>query len=269
MVHIAIPARSVPTLGYLAVAAIGTVVLLAMGAPAEADTRLFVAHLTGAQETPPVGTAATGDAVVVLDTVTNQINYVVTHDVASPIMAHFHGNGFPGTAAPILVPIGIDPATSASPIVGSATLTALQANDLLSGRWYTNVHSSTYTGGEIRGQLASVTGAPVTIFPGPGAGHLAQTTAFDVTVFIQTGLVAPVGASVTLNGGDVTSVFMSCARLGRLGIGFGRLTALTLRCPVPGGVLAPGEYFLSVVIDLNNGTSVGSTTTWVVDDNTE
>jgi CHRD domain-containing protein len=256
--------RSVRNLGGLAVAAIGTLGLLIMGVPADADTRLFLAHLTGAQETPPTGAATTGDAVVVLDTVTNQIHYVVTHDVASPIMAHFHGNGFPGTAAPILVPIGTDPATSASPIVGSAALTAPQANDLLSGRWYVNVHSSTYTGGEIRGQLASVSDAPVTLFPGPGAGHLARTTAFDVTVFLKTGTTVPVGASITVNGGDVTSAFLSCVRPGTLAGG-----GVTLRCPLPGGVLAPGQYFLSVVIHLSDGNSVGSTATWVVDNNTE
>lgn len=256
--------RSLRDLGSLTVAAITALLLSMTSVPADAETRLFLAHLTGAQETPPVGTAATGDAVVVLDTVTNQINYVVTHSVAGATAAHLHGNGFPGVAASILIAIATSLATSASPIVGSAALTAPQAADLLAGRWYANVHSTLYPGGEVRGQLASVSGAPVTLFPGSGSGHLARTTAFDVTVFLKTGTAVPVGASITVNGGDVTSAFLSCVRPGTL-VGGG----VTLRCQLPGGILAPGEYFLSVVVQLSDGSSVGSTATWVVDNNTE
>jgi hypothetical protein len=56
---------------------------------------------------------------------------------ANPII-HFNliNNGTAGSAA------------------ATVTLTDAQETDLLAGRWYANIHTPTYTGGEIRGQLA-------------------------------------------------------------------------------------------------------------------
>ena len=36
---------------------------------------------------------------------------------------------------------------------GSATLTDTQAEDLMAGKWYVNIHTATQKAGEIRGQL--------------------------------------------------------------------------------------------------------------------
>ncbi|MGA7734953.1 MAG: CHRD domain-containing protein, partial [Pseudolabrys sp.] len=36
---------------------------------------------------------------------------------------------------------------------GSATLTDTQAEDLMAGRWYVNIHTTTHKAGEIRGQV--------------------------------------------------------------------------------------------------------------------
>ena len=54
-----------------------------------------------------------------------------------------------GKNGPVAVPI--TPATS--PFEGSATLTDAQANDLLAGKLYVNVHTEANKGGEIRGQV--------------------------------------------------------------------------------------------------------------------
>jgi hypothetical protein len=40
-----------------------------------------------------------------------------------------------------------------SPFTGEATLTAAQVNDLMAGKWYVNLHTAAYPGGEIRGQV--------------------------------------------------------------------------------------------------------------------
>jgi hypothetical protein len=40
-----------------------------------------------------------------------------------------------------------------SPLEGSATLTDAQANDLLAGKLYVNVHTEANKGGEIRGEV--------------------------------------------------------------------------------------------------------------------
>ncbi|MGQ2979031.1 MAG: CHRD domain-containing protein, partial [Polaromonas sp.] len=39
------------------------------------------------------------------------------------------------------------------PMSGQATLTAAQMADLLAGKWYANIHTARYPGGEIRGQM--------------------------------------------------------------------------------------------------------------------
>src|SRR5262245_33155170 len=127
----------------LAVAVMVAVALVATAVPSDADTVLFLGLLAGFQETPAVTTTATGSAVVKLDTTTNKINWIITHNVGSPTAAHFHGNGFPRVSAGILVDIPSNSANGlTSPMIGSVTLTAQQATDLLAGRWYVNVHSN-------------------------------------------------------------------------------------------------------------------------------
>jgi hypothetical protein len=70
--------------------------------------------------------------------------------LSSPVVnAHFHGPALPDQNAG--VEVGIDFQTN--PAVGSATITSEQADDLLAGLWYVNIHSKTFPGGEIRGQV--------------------------------------------------------------------------------------------------------------------
>ncbi|MDB5861922.1 MAG: domain containing protein, partial [Ramlibacter sp.] len=64
---------------------------------------------------------------------------------------HFHGPAGPGQNAGVVLPF----ANPSSPIRGEATLTAAQAADLLGGRWYANIHTTRYPGGEIRAQVTA------------------------------------------------------------------------------------------------------------------
>ena len=41
----------------------------------------------------------------------------------------------------------------ASPIIGSATLTPAQVDQLKQGLWYINLHTAANPGGELRGQV--------------------------------------------------------------------------------------------------------------------
>jgi len=72
--------------------------------------------------------------------------------VSSPTLAHFHGpanrteNG-----GPEIVMAG-NATAAASPIIGSAIMTAQQEIDFTSGNMYINIHSVTFGNGEIRGQ---------------------------------------------------------------------------------------------------------------------
>jgi hypothetical protein len=113
---------------------------------------IFEATLSGAQEVPPASTSATGTAEVSLNNNTNLITWKVTYMglTAPPTGAHIHGPAAPGQNAGVVVPFTH---VGAQPVVGQATLTPQQVNDLAAGLWYVNIHTPNFPNGEIRGQL--------------------------------------------------------------------------------------------------------------------
>lgn len=105
--------------------------------------------LSGAQEVPAVTTTATGTFNGTYNKTTKVLTYTITHNVQGANAGHFH-KGASGTTGPVVVPFS----NVASPITGSTpALSADQEADLLAGNWYANIHSPTYPGGEIRGQV--------------------------------------------------------------------------------------------------------------------
>lgn len=107
--------------------------------------------LSGAQEVPPVATGGTGTLDATYYRQTHRLAYTVTYSgLSGPATAgHFHGPAAMGQNAGVVVPF----ASVANPITGEATLTDAQAEDLLAGRWYVNVHTRAHPGGEIRAQV--------------------------------------------------------------------------------------------------------------------
>jgi hypothetical protein len=131
------------------------VVSLSNGAVYEIKSKpslLFVASLTGSQETPPNNSTATGRATLLLspDEKTARISLAFNGLSSGQTVAHIHGPAGPGVSAPPLfdLPLG---QVSDFPI----TLTSSQVQDLKNGLFYINVHSSNFTAGEIRGQFLS------------------------------------------------------------------------------------------------------------------
>jgi hypothetical protein len=120
---------------------------------ARAETIKLKATLDAATEVPPKASSGTGTVTATLDTATEVFTYHIEFkDLTGPaVAAHFHGPAAVGANARPQVPIKMDPI--ASPIDGTATLTADQAKDLLDGKWYFNVHTAANPGGEIRGQV--------------------------------------------------------------------------------------------------------------------
>lgn len=114
---------------------------------------IYEARLTGAQEVPPVNTAASGMAEIQLNTNTNVLSWKVTYSGLSgtPTGGHIHGPAGPGQNAGVVVPFTN---VAAQPVTGQATITSQQYADLAAGRWYVNIHTAAHPGGEIRGQLA-------------------------------------------------------------------------------------------------------------------
>ena len=138
--------------GALAIAA-----LMATGSVALADTLNFQADLTGGREVPPNDSAATGHVEATLDTSTNMLTWtcVYTGLSGAPIGAHFHGPvSYIGATSEENAPIQVGtPGNLASPFKGTAAIDATQAQDLKIGRWYFNLHSPKFPGGEIRGPV--------------------------------------------------------------------------------------------------------------------
>ena len=163
---------------------IGLVVTVLMfSAVARADQLVFTTTLTGSQEVPPSGSAGIGSALVTLDTVTNLLTVNVSFaGLGSPTIAsHIHCCAPPGTNAMVATavptfpgfPLGVTTGTylmtfdltvasTYNPAFITAhggTVAGAQAaftTGLISGLTYLNIHTSQFTGGEIRGQLQAV-----------------------------------------------------------------------------------------------------------------
>jgi CHRD domain len=68
-------------------------------------------------------------------------------------MAHFHGPATEGKNGPPVIWLKEKGVAVESPIKGEATLTPEQAQQLMAGEWYINVHTQANPSGEIRGQV--------------------------------------------------------------------------------------------------------------------
>ena len=105
--------------------------------------------LTGAQEIPPVSTAATGSGSFrVADDGT--ISGSVTTQGMQGTMAHIH-QASTGQNGPVIVPLQKNGDTYSVP--ADKKLTSAQMDALKAGNLYVNVHSDKHKGGEIRAQL--------------------------------------------------------------------------------------------------------------------
>jgi uncharacterized repeat protein (TIGR01451 family) len=111
---------------------------------------LFTATLTGAQETPPNNSTATGTATVLLspDEQTARVSLDFSGLSATETAAHIHGPAAPGVAGNVLFPL---PNSNFTDFLITPSATDVQ--NLKNGQLYINVHSSNFLNGEIRGQF--------------------------------------------------------------------------------------------------------------------
>jgi hypothetical protein len=116
--------------------------------------RQFLANLNASQETPPNASNAFGVAHFTFDDTTLMLCFSIAYSGlgSSEISAHIHGPGLPGVPAGILftLPAGSPKSGCAGP------LTSDQKKALLKNELYTNVHTTGFSGGEIRGQILRI-----------------------------------------------------------------------------------------------------------------
>lgn len=171
--------------------ALGTATVLVVlftalsGAPALAGDKDFKAKLQGYQEVPSISTPASGEFKATLSHDETTITYELSYSglVADVRQAHIHfaqrgvnGSimiflcqtatnldpvGAPPTGAPFCLQEGTVSGTlTAAKMIGGAASQGIAAGDfdeliaaLRAGVAYANVHSVTFSGGEIRGQI--------------------------------------------------------------------------------------------------------------------
>jgi CHRD domain len=117
----------------------------------------YLAMLTGANEVGGGDTDGEGAAAVTLDTINNEVCIDLrVANLDTVVAAHIH-KAPAGTNGPVVVPPGVSftnlpaPTSSNCVAVDPTLLADIVANP---ANYYVNVHTSTFTGGAIRGQLA-------------------------------------------------------------------------------------------------------------------
>jgi CHRD domain-containing protein/flagellar hook capping protein FlgD len=153
----------------------------------------FNALLDAAQETPNTGSAAKGWATATIDLALHQISYYLFYEglTGAALSGHFHGNVLQGTPAPVKIGLTVTP----SPMTGTVSYGPADEGAILAGRFYLNLHTAAFPGGEIRGQFVQNVipmdaGQEVPAVPAPtSAGFglvaidtLANTLGYDVRI---------------------------------------------------------------------------------------
>lgn len=139
----------------LVVAGLGATALL-LAACAEMKETMHSGHmvnvtLTGAEEVPPVSTAARGAGSIQIHADKSVSGSVTTTGIAG-VAAHVH-TGARGANGPVTVGL-VKTSENVWSVPAGAKLTDPQYDAFKAGNFYVNVHSAAHKGGEIRGQMA-------------------------------------------------------------------------------------------------------------------
>ncbi|MBL8990239.1 MAG: CHRD domain-containing protein [Phycisphaerae bacterium] len=148
-------------------ASVGALVL-ASAAQAQVGVISFV--LEGLQEVPPNASPATGQCDLTVNFTTGDWSLAGSFSglVAPVFAAHIHGFAPAGANAGVLFNLVVPIGSTSGTISGAGNFTPTQLTNLIAGLMYVNVHSQSFQGGEIRGQIV----------PGPGGLALLGAAGF-------------------------------------------------------------------------------------------
>lgn len=128
--------------------------------PEPDQTKKVTVQMSGANEVPAVSTTGTGTAQISYDPDTKMITYQLVWQLglasATTTNMHFHGaeDGSDLKSSPPTIGItGFSTASSGTLSGTTRALTSTEEAQLLAGKWYVNIHSSTNPGGELRGNI--------------------------------------------------------------------------------------------------------------------
>lgn len=109
-----------------------------------------LARLSGVQEVDQNASTAVGLGVIAFDPDTKQADVTLTFRDLLPAAAHIHTAAI-GANGPVTFPLGSPIATTYT--LSKVALTDAQIADFRAKRMYFNIHTSSFPGGEIRGQI--------------------------------------------------------------------------------------------------------------------
>ena len=113
---------------------------------------VYTARLSGAQESTPVASAATGTGHLALNPVTLALSGGIEVSGVDATAAHVHSGAF-GSNGDVMVTLEEHGGHGHYTVPANTVLTQAQADSLRAGELYFNVHSAANLGGEIRGQI--------------------------------------------------------------------------------------------------------------------
>jgi len=123
----------------------------------------YRAAMDGAQEVPPVATAAAGEAWFFFNPATSELfHYIEVAGIAGIQAAHIH-RAAPGANGAVVRTLWDGPPPDfgpGDPLRGRVLLEAADVADLDAGLFYVNVHTAAQPAGEIRGQIERRPGTP-------------------------------------------------------------------------------------------------------------
>ena len=121
----------------------------------------FTISADQSQETPPTGSGGTGTGFAYIDSQGTRLTYAITVAGLSDTVTASHFHSAPvGIAGPVVHPISFTDSSSSGGWTGFVD--SIYGGLARSGLYF-NIHTKTHPGGEIRGQLMSVTGERFTI----------------------------------------------------------------------------------------------------------
>lgn len=121
-----------------------------------ARAEIFTAYLSSAQEVPTNASTATGYARVFVNESAGTLSFIVVFNglTSNQIASHIHAPAAIGANVGVAINFGAVGGTSGT-ITGTTTITPTQLAQIRAHMGYVNVHSTNFSGGEIRGQLGA------------------------------------------------------------------------------------------------------------------
>jgi hypothetical protein len=135
----------------------------------QAQSYFFTVSLNGASENPPNASGGLGFGTITLnlnnpgDPNDNTLNYSVSYAnlSANSTASHIHGPATTSANAPVLLGLtGTLNATTGTLAASNVSANSAVTSALINGLAYVNVHSSSFPGGEVRGQANLVAVVP-------------------------------------------------------------------------------------------------------------